>query len=112
MNVFPMNRENADRHNWVVRSLRYYGYIITTICLIAGYAVGSKTVAQLLMLSTGWPKLLAVALSTLICGVLGLGAGLLISLPMWAVSMALDDLHAMRQYMQGFVILGDKRDVE
>jgi len=112
MNIFPMNRENADNHHWVVRCLRYYGYFVTTICLIAGYAVGSGYVAQILIQDTGWPKLLAVALSTLICGILGLCVGLLASLPMWAISMALDDMHAMRQYMQGFIILGDKRDLD
>lgn len=106
MNVFPMNRE--DQRHWVVRCLRYYGYILTTACLIVGYAAGSAGVAQLLMEATGWPKLLSVALSTLVCGAVGLCAGLLISLPLWAVSMALDDLHAMRQYMRGFVVIGDK----
>lgn len=110
MNIFPMNREDADRHHWVVRCLRYYGYLITTFCLIAGYAVGSENVAQLLIMATGWPKLLAVALSTLVCGAVGLCVGLLVSLPMWTVSMALDDLHAMRQYMQGFVVIGKQSE--
>lgn len=112
MNIFPMNKEQADKHHWVVRCLRNYGYIITVVCMIAGFAIGSENAAQMMIQATNWPKLLAVAVPTLICGLLGLCMGLLASLPMWAISMALDDMHAMRQYMQGFVILGDKHDID
>ena len=107
MNIFPMNREQADKHHWVVRFMRYYGYIITTLCLITGFAVGSSTVSQMLITGFSFPKLPAVMLATFVCGVIGFGIGLLISLPAWAISMCIDDLHAMRQYMQGFVTVGE-----
>ena len=110
MNIFPMNKEQAGKHHWVVRCLRYYGYLITVISMIIGFLFGSENVAQMIIQATNWPKFLAVALPTLLCGIFGLCIGLLISLPIWAVSMALDDMHAMRQYMKGFVILGDKHD--
>lgn len=110
MNIFPLHLEEAARKHWVVRCLRYYGYLITVICMIAGFAIGSETVSQMFLQITSLPKIVVVALSTLVCGVLGLCVGLLISLPMWAVSMALDDMHAMRQYMQGFVAIGHKDD--
>lgn len=112
MNIFPMKREDADRHHWVVRCLRYYGYLITTVGLILGFLIGSENVAQLLLQISDWPKFLVVALSTLVFGLFGLCLGLLASLPMWAISMALDDMHAMRQYMQGFVVIGDKQDIQ
>lgn len=112
MNIFPVKREDADRHHWVVRCLRYYGYLIATVGLIVGFLIGSENVAQLLLQISDWPKFLVVALSTLVCGLFGLCLGLLASLPMWAVSMALDDMHAMRQYMQGFVVIGDNQEIK
>lgn len=112
MNIFPMNREGADRRHWVVRCLRFYGYLIATFGLIAGFFVGSETVAQQLLQGTDWPRLLVVALSTLVCGLIGLALGLFASLPAWAISLVLDDMHAMRQYMQGFVVMGGKQDIE
>ena len=68
MNILPMNRTDADKHHWVVRCLRYYGYFITTICLIVGFIVGSENVSQMILQSSDWPKFLIVALSTVILG--------------------------------------------
>lgn len=110
MNIFPMNRKEADKRHWVVRCLRGYAYLITGLFTVAGFAFGSTWLAQLLLAAVDWPKLLCVALTTFAGGVLGLCLGLLVSLPLWAISMAIDDLHATRLYMQGFVTIGDKDD--
>ena len=109
-NIFPIRKEEADKHHWVVRCLRYYGYLITTAAMIFGFYVGSGQMSQIILLATEAPKLLVVCVSTLIAGIFGLALGLLVSLPFWAISMALDDLHATRQYMQGFVILDGKSE--
>lgn len=113
MKILPIFKKEADKKHWVVRWLRYYGFFICIAAIIAGVYYGNFYGAMLFggeqNETMAW---IYGVLSLLIGGFLGFVAGLTISLPCWAISMAIDDMHAMRQYMQGFVTMGDKRDIE
>ena len=113
MNIFPMNKSDADKKHWVVGLLRFNGFLITAGAMISGVfcalAYGNILLGGIFNGAYGniVPILLAV-----IGALVGFVAGLILSLPWWAISMVLDDLHAMRQYMQGFVVLDDNRTHE
>jgi len=108
MNIFPMNRNDADRRHWVVRWLRYNGYFICAGALIAGGYYGyiySK------LFSYGAPDAMQVILpilGVLLGCLLGFVGGLAVSLPFWGMSMIIDDLHALRIYASGYVAVGDR----
>lgn len=111
MNIMPMNRASADKKHWVVRWLRYDGYFICIVATLLGIYYGNVYGMLLFGVSSNesmaW---LFAALSIVLGGLAGFVAGLTVSLPCWAISMAIDDMHAMRQYMQGFVMIGDKKE--
>lgn len=112
MNILPMNKKEADQKHWVVKWLRIYGYVITTCALLAGMYYGYIYRWMLFVnvdMSFYW---LFTLLALFIGGVIGLAAGLALSLPCWGMAMVIDDLHAMRQYMQGFVVIGDRKNAE
>ncbi len=111
MNVFPMNRDEAKKKHWVVRWLRNIGYLICIASTIGGAVGALQYAGAVLPPVDGSYAFLIAALTLIFGGLIGLTVGLGISLPYWAISLALDDLHTMRQYMQGFVILGDKQDI-
>ena len=104
MNIMPMNRPEADRKHWVVRWLRYTGFIIVALSTVAGIYY-ANVYAALLMYSASisLPQWAVSMIAVVVGGLLGFAGGLALSLPWWGVSMVIDDVHAMRQYMQGFV---------
>lgn len=109
MTVYPIKVAAADRKHWVVRWLRYTGYaeIIASVAvgLIYAYSLLTPLLFELFR-----DRTTAIALALLTGGVGSLVLGFAITLPVWALSMVIDDLHAMRQYMQGFAI-SDRREV-
>lgn len=42
-------------------------------------------------------------------GLLGFCAGLLVGLPFWGLALIADDLHALRIYASGMVVLEDRQ---
>jgi hypothetical protein len=107
MFILPRNTALAEQPYWVVKWLRYIGFIICAGCLIAGFAYGAFMLAPTAQLSLGFPKGVAVPLATLLAGLLGYMIGLGISLPFWAMSAIMDDLHALRVYASGYVTIDD-----
>ena len=110
MNIFPLHRDTADKKHWVVRWLRYTGYLEVIAAVIVGLIysnnIGAPLIAELLNISWETGRLIAVLLG----GFLSFVAGLAISLPTWALALVIDDLHALRVYSQGYVVMDDRRN--
>lgn len=108
MNILPMYRIDADRHHWVVKCLRLYGYIICAIFIIAGFAAGSVFFSYMAMSAFNISKWVAVPLMTFLGGVIGFIAGALFTIPIWGISMLIDDIHALRLYAAGYVTVNEE----
>lgn len=109
MNIYPINRAEAQNRHWVVRWLRYIGYLICISTTIAGIVFALKYASLILPPVPDGTAPLVALLVAILGGLLGLTAGLGVSLPYWAVSLALDDLHALRIYAGGYVTVNDER---
>ena len=110
MNIFPIYRDNAQKRHWIVRWLRYTGFMEVASAVIVGLIysnnIGAPLVSEILDVSWETGRFIAVLLG----GFLSFVAGLAISLPTWALSLVIDDLHALRVYGQGYVVMDGKRD--
>ena len=110
MNIFPLHRDTADKKHWVVRWLRYTGFMEVIAAVIVGLIysnnIGAPLIAELLNISWETGRLIAVILG----GFLSFVAGLAVSLPTWALALVIDDLHALRVYNQGYVVMDGKQE--
>lgn len=112
MRIYPINSIDANRRHWVVRMLRYFGYIWAAVGTIGGalygYRLGALFVAASLNTTFEIGAVVGAALGALV----GFTGGLVIGLPFWAMSMIVDDLHALRIYAGGYMTTdgGVKRD--
>lgn len=107
MNIFPLHAEEARKRHWVVRTLRYFGYLDAFAGIVAGLLYGGAMGTPLLLqlgLSFDAARLIAYPLG----GLLGFCAGLLAGLPLWGLALVADDLHALRIYASGLVIIDDR----
>ena len=102
MRIYPVNGIEANNRHWVVRMLRYFGYMWAIGGTIAGAAYGYSLlglyIAAMLGTSFGVGAVLGVALG----GFVGFVGGLVIGLPFWAMALIVDDLHALRIYSSGY----------
>lgn len=101
MKIYPIKLVEADKKHWVVRWLRYDGYLICAAAVFFGIYYAYNLLTPYLVLSLGSDPTLTAILSMLAGAFVGFVAGLGISLPCWAISMAIDDLHALRLYASG-----------
>ena len=108
MNILPMNRAEADRRHWVVRMLRYFGYLWAVAGIVSGVVFGNNIVGFYIATTLGSTFEIGSAIGIILGGFLGFVGGLIVGLPFWGLSMLIDDLHAVRQYMQGFVAVKGK----
>ena len=112
MNIFPLHKDTADKKHWVVRWLRYTGYLEVIAVVLVGIVCANNLLVPLLSeaFNITWEtaRLIAVIPGGFLSFVVGLG----ISLPCWALSMMIDDLHALRVYNQGYVVMDDRRKVD
>ena len=108
MNIYPRHSQTAARKHWVVRWLRYTGYleiiVIVSVGMFYSYNFFAPMLSNMLRLEIIICQCIAVVLGILISFVIGLG----ITLPTWALAMVIDDLHALRMYNQGYVVTGEK----
>ena len=111
MTIYPIQGANADKKHWVVKWLRYTGYLEVIAAVIAGVFYSFSMLAPLLYMATGLDPSICAVIAVVGGGFVSFVAGLAISLPAWALSMVIDDLHALRLYHQGFAVTdrqGDK----
>lgn len=109
MNIFPLHKDTADKKHWVVRWLRYTGYLEVIAAVIVGLIYTYNLLTPILYMALRIDATLCAIIALVLGGFVSFVAGLAISLPAWAMSMMIDDLHAMRQYMQGYVVMDDRR---
>ena len=108
MNIFPLHAEEARRRHWVVRTLRYFGYLDAIAGIIVGLALGNA-MGPLLLYQLGVPFTTADIIAPPLGGLLGFCVGLLVGLPFWGLALIADDLHALRIYASGMVVLEDRQ---
>lgn len=108
MNIFPLHAEEARKRHWVVRTLRYFGYLDAIAGIIVGIVYGNA-MGPLLLAQLGVPFDTAHIIALPLGGLLGFCAGLLVGLPFWGLALIADDLHALRIYASGMVVLEDRQ---
>lgn len=103
MKLTALYYTEAKRRHWIVRWLRYMGFLIVLAATLAAILYGGNLVTplvqQMLRTDSNGVAVLVLVLSA----ILGLAAGLVISLPWWGLSMLLDDLHAIRLQTAAYV---------
>ena len=109
MNVFPLHTETANRRHWVVRWLRYTGYLEVVTAVVVGLFYSYNMLAPLIALTFSIDGTVSIVLSLIVGGFVSFVIGLGISLPCWALSMMIDDLHALRVYSQGYVVMDERK---
>ena len=107
MKILPLNSYKADAPNWIVRWLKYTGYLICTGTTITGISVAYNYCTNR-YLSETYLFLMLCILGALV----GVVAGLAISLPLWGMAMLLDDIHALRIYASGYFTAREKDEDE
>ena len=110
MNIYPMHADAADRRHWVVRVLRVFGYIDAVAGVLLGIFYGYSMGAMFIMQITGLPATSAVIIGIVVGVLLGLAVGLMIGLPVWALSMLIDDIHALRLYASAYIVHWQKHE--
>ena len=104
MNIYPMQGADADKKHWVVKWLRYTGYLEIIAAVLVGIFYAYSLLTPLLYMATGIDPTICAVITVVGGGFISFVAGLAISLPVWALSMVIDDLHALRLYHQGFAV--------
>ena len=111
MNIFPINAEAAKKRHWVVRWLRAYAIIEVVLAVLVGLAYSYNLLTPMVIQSTHMDPTICAALALLIGGLVSFALGLAVSLPFWALATVIDDLHALRIYAQGLVVMDGRQDV-
>lgn len=107
MNIFPIHSDQANRRHWVVRLLRYFGYLVVGAAVLFGLLRGRVLLGLMIEQATGMDMELAAALGTVLGLLGGFLGGMLVSLPLWAMALIADDLHALRVYASGYATIGE-----
>lgn len=108
MNILPMNA-HADKKHWVVRWLRYTGYMEVIAAVVVGLFYSYTMLARLIAFTFGLDITPSTIIALLLGGFVSFVVGLGISLPAWALAMMIDDLHALRLYNSGYVVMDETR---
>ena len=109
MNVFPIHTDTPASRHWVVRWLRYTGYMEVIAAVILGVYYSAVFLAPRIQFQLNLDMNVCILIAALFGGFIAFVAGLGISLPAWALALVIDDLHALRLYNQGYVITDDRK---
>ena len=110
MNIFPINAEAAKKRHWVVRWLRAYAIIEVVLAVLVGLAYSYNLLTPMAMQVTGMDPTLCAVLVLILGGLVSFALGLAISLPFWALATVIDDIHALRIYAQGLVVMDGRQN--
>ena len=110
MNIYPIHSQTAARKHWIVRILRYFGFLTVIAGTICGtlYARAMFTVllSEAFNISLETSQLIVIVLAA----ILSFGASMLVTLPYWGLALMIDDLHALRLYASGYVVHDQQRE--
>ena len=109
MNIFPIQIDTAKKRHWVVRWLRFYAFFEVIVAVLAGMFYAYNLLTPMAIQLTGMDPTVCAAIVLALGGLVSFALGLALSLPAWALSLVIDDLHALRLYHQGFVVLDESR---
>ena len=102
--LYPREYEKANKPSWVVRYLRGIAIIEFIGAFLATFTLSNSSVQIFLRQQFHLAIDTASIVALIVCVVLGIFAGLAACVLTWGLAMAVDDLHAMRQYLEGYNI--------
>ena len=106
--ITPRQLEAAKKHTWVVRYLRGVAVAEFIGAAVAVILTTSPAIQVFLLqemnMAVDTASLVALPISTL----LGILAGLAACVLTWGLAMVIDDLHATRMYLEGFILYEDE----
>lgn len=108
MNIFPLHTYELKDRPWVIRWLRYCGYLSVLISIIVGVIVLSPILVHFVASFLNLDYNGASGIALLLGGVAGFFGGLIISVPYWAIAMLLDDIRAIRTQTSGYASIDGK----
>ena len=103
MKITPIAKAQAEKHHWIVKWLRFCGYCIIIASGIIGSDYFGRAIKLLIVRYFVASADFADWFGKLLGALLGMVAGLFLSLSTWGLSLVIDDLHALRIYASGFV---------
>jgi len=109
MNVFPIHAETAAKKHWIVRWLRYTGYLEIIAAVLVGLFYSYNLLTPMFYMATQADPTICAVVALVLGGFISFVAGLAITLPVWALSMLLDDIHVMRLNSQGYVVMDGRQ---
>lgn len=104
MNIFPLHSYEPKDRPWVIRLLRYMGYLIVFLSAVLGFTMLPRVIAAYLAINIYSAGDL-YPLAEILGGILGLLGGFIISVPYWGLAMLLDDIHAIRVQSSAYVTM-------
>lgn len=108
MNISPLHTYEPKDRPWVIRWLRYMGYLSVLISIIVGIIVLSPIFTQFVATFYNLDYNGASGFGYILGAVAGFFGGLILSVPYWAIAMLLDDIRAIRAQTSGYAAIGDK----
>lgn len=108
MNIMPVHTYTPKDRPWVIRWLRYMGYLSVLIGIIVGVIVLSPISTEFVASALNLDYNSASGIALLLGGVAGFFGGLIISVPYWAIAMLLDDIRAIRTQTSGYASIDGK----
>lgn len=108
MNIMPMHEYTRKDRPWVIRWLRYCGYLLVVLSIFFGVAMIGPGLTDVLVTSFSMDYNGASVLSLVVGAFGGFFGGLIVTVPYWGLALLLDDIHAIRVQTSGYAALGDK----
>lgn len=102
MHLVPIREDQANRRHWVVKALRFVGYIQVIVDMIIGFAVGSTFIASVLREQFYFSRDGASLFGSVIGIALGFCMGMWLTLTVWGLALVIDDIHAIRMNTAGY----------
>ena len=110
MKILPINVGEAERKHWVVKWLHNAGYYICILTGIAGVVVASRLSSHIVASMSDQTLMGVVRIACSVVGaIVGVYIGFLVGLPLWGMALLLDDIHALRVYVSGFVMVENEK---
>lgn len=107
MKLYPINALEANKPNWISRTLRVFGALVVIASVVVGVVLCNNMLAEPVSQALGVSYETAQILCLVFGGLCSFGGGLITSLGLWAAAMIIDDLHALRLYASGYQSFGD-----
>ena len=109
MVIYTKNEDLAAKPGWIVRTLYLLGCLHVLACAILG-AIFLRPIIGVWLVQRGMHETDVNLISLALSVASGISVGLLSGLVYFALSQALDDLHALRTIVSSYVAVDVERD--